>query len=162
MKYIFLLVLLLSSTIAHSDLFDIDPALLCALFKDEGVVTSKFSPDPNSKRKLCYTSISDKEWVTNGYRLDYRVLEHWKWRGITGNAFISIKGLESVILKDEVLSKYNRIVYSLLNNVSRDTDDGKLKKITNLITTQARSSQSIEAYLFPVLLAGRDMMAIKS
>jgi len=147
MKYILLLVLLLCSKNAHSDLFDIDPELLCTLFIDEGVATSKFSPDPYSKRKLCYTSISDKEWVTNGYRLDYRVLEHWKWPGLTGNTFISINGLEFRILKDDVLSKYSRMVYSLLDSVTSDTDEVKLKKITNLITTQSRSSQSIEGIL---------------
>lgn len=156
MKYILLLISLLISKFAYSDLFDTDPELLCNLFKDEGVTTSKFSPDPYSKRKLCYTSISDKEWVTKGYRLDYRVLEHWKWRGLTGKAFISIEGLESRIVKDDVLSKYKRMVYTLLNNVTRDTDEGTVRKITNAITTQTSSSQSIEAIHISSSISRRD------
>ena len=147
MKNILLLILLLSSNIVFADLLDVDPKLLCNLFKDVNVMTSEFSPDPYSRRKLCYTSISDKDWMSKGYRLDYRVLEHWKWQGLTGKVFISIKGLESNIIKDGIPSKYKRMVYALIKNVTRDIDEEKILKITNAITTKTSNSLSIEAML---------------
>jgi len=145
MKYLILISTLLYSNILYADLFDIDPVKLCTLFQDEGVVTTDYGPGSDPNGKLCYTQIDDEEWKNKGYRLDYRVLGYWKWTELTGNAFISIEGLKSRIIEDNVLSKYKRMVYMLINNVAMNVDKDKLSKITNTIITENRTSQSIDA-----------------
>ena len=145
MKIYILIVTLLYSNILCADLFDIDPVKLCTLFNDVGVITTEYGPGSDPNGKLCYTQIDDKEWKNIGYRLDYRVLGYWKWTELTGNAFISIEGLESRIIEDDVLSKYKQMVYTLINNVTRNFDEEKLSRITNAITTQNHTSQSIDA-----------------
>ncbi len=145
MKYLILIATLLYSNILYADLFDIDPVKLCTLFQDEGVVTTEYGPGSDPNGKLCYTQIDHKEWKNKGYRLDYRVLGYWKWTELTGNAFISIEGLESRIIEDDVLSKYKRMVYMLINNVAMNVDEDKLSKITNAIITENQTSQSIDA-----------------
>jgi hypothetical protein len=145
MKCLILIATLLYSNILCADLFDVDPVKLCTLFNDEGVKTTEYGPGSNPNGKLCYTQIDDKEWENQGYRLDYRVLGYWKWTELTGNAFISIKGLESRIIEDDVLSKYKRMVYMLIKNVTMNVDEDKLSKITNAIITEDRTSQSIDA-----------------
>ena len=145
MKYLNLIATLLYSNILYADLFDIDPVKLCNLFNDEGVITTDYGPGSDPNGKLCYTQIDDEEWKNKGYRLDYRVLGYWKWTELTGNAYISIEGLESRIIEDNVLSKYKRMVYMLINNVAMNVDEDKLSKITNAIITENRTSQSIDA-----------------
>ena len=145
MKYLILIAILLYSNILYADLFDADPVKLCTLFNDEGVITTDYGPVSDSNGKLCYTQIDDKEWKDKGYRLDYRVLGYWKWTELTGNAFISVEGLESRIIEDDVLSKYKRMVYKLMNNVAMNVGEDKLSKITNAIIIENETRQNIDA-----------------
>ncbi len=147
MKILILIVMFSYSNILYADLLDVDPVMLCNLFNDEGVVTTEYGPGSDPNGKLCYTQIDQEEWKSRGYRLDYRVLGHWKWTELTGKTFISIDGLESRINEDDVLSKYERMVYKLIKNVTKNVDEDKLSKLTNAIMSEDRTSQSIDAIL---------------
>ncbi len=94
MKVLCLMTTLLYSNNLCADLFDLDPVTLCNLFNDEGVITTEYGPGSDPNGKLCYTQTDDEEWQNKGYRLDYRVLGHWKWTELTGKAYISIEGLD--------------------------------------------------------------------
>jgi len=161
MKYLILIAALLVSNIAYADLFDVDPAELCTLFNDEGILTTEYGPGSDPNGKLCYTPIDHEDWKNTGYLLEYRVLGYWKWPELTGNAYISIEGLESRIIEDDVLSKYKRLVYVLLKNVISNVDEDKLLEITNAIITTNQTSQSIDAisirsYITRKVHAGRE------
>ena len=156
MKQLLLFVTLSLSFNVQADLLDIDPVSLCTLFEHEGVFTTKYGVGSNPKGKLCYIPRNRSAHKNNGYLLSYRVLGHFRWTDLTGKVFISIKGDESKIQADNMLAKYKRMVFSLIDKVTSNINKKKIKQIVNDITTKRSTSQSVEAMLISSYISRKE------